>query len=994
MRLPAPKIDPRTAPDIFGQVVELIEQNLAGVDPESDWKVFCPDKGTSGALIKIFARFAELITDRLNRVPDKNFLAFLELLGASLLAPRSARAPLTFSLAEGATGPAVVPAWTEVAAVTLPGDKEPAVFVTESELVVTPARLAASFTRDAASDCYADHFSLLPRSSGLGGREPVFQAASLMEHILYIAHDRIFTHPERTSITLNFTLSGQDKLNIALDVWDEGRGAWAEKQRGVITSDDVFELKALNPSQTAIEGITKGWLRARLIDKITITPPKTPPTVIGMMFTAAFERNNRAIERAFTNSFPVDTSRGFYPFGESPLPGDTFYLKIDKDFAEAGCKVTLELTGTLEGQASPKDVIVEWGFWDGVAWGTKFEPAKVTDNTTNFTNLTGSPSRIIFTFKADPALTQVNGVEGYWVSARLLSGSYGPKAELKVEKASDNYTYRSIAAAAPRISSIKISYTTTLTKEPEAVIAYNDFTYQNREAIEDKSKFLPFRASDDKRPAFYLGFAPPANLSRMPNDKMNLYIGAAGEVDATDRPKIEWQYSTGGGNTGWQSLTAIDSTADFTVSGMLEFLAPPDFAPRSEFGMRLYWLRAVCTSGTYTRAPQVSALLLNTVMASHATRIENEVMGSSDGSKNQTFRTALNPVLEGQRLDVRELEMPSRAEQDEIRKDADEDAISVIRDETGRPLAIWVRWKQVPDFYGSGPRDRHYVLDHLAGEVRFGDGIGGKIPAAAGGNVRMTSYRTGGGQAGNRPAGAITELRTSVPYVESVTNYVASSGGAEPETTESLVERTPRMIRHGGRAVTYEDYEDLAMLASPDVARARSVRFYEKEDAGKVSLIVVPRSKGRRPVPSLEMKRRVQEFIDERKSPLVTLTVVEPDYVDVGVTVVIAPVSLEIANELKLAVLEKITGFLHPLTGGFDGEGWDFGRRPHDSDFYYLIERIAGVDHVISLTLEPPDVAKSGTPAPPNVARSETRLVASGTHAVTCAFSFGETPRP
>jgi predicted phage baseplate assembly protein len=286
------------------------------------------------------------------------------------------------------------------------------------------------------------------------------------------------------------------------------------------------------------------------------------------------------------------------------------------------------------------------------------------------------------------------------------------------------------------------------------------------------------------------------------------------------------------------------------------------------------------------------------------------------------------------------------------------------------------------------------VLDHLAGEVRFGDGISGKIPAAAGGNVRMTSYRTGGGQAGNRPAGAITELRTSVPYVESVTNYVASSGGAEAETTESLVERTPRMIRHGGRAVTYEDYEDLAMLASPDVARARSVRFYEKEDAGKVSLIVVPRSKDPRPVPSLEMKRRVQEFIDERKSPLVTLTVVEPEYVDVGVTVAIAPVSLEIANELKLAVLEKITRFLHPLTGGFDGEGWDFGRRPHDSDFYYLIERIAGVDHVISLTLEPPDVAKSGTPTPPNVARSETRLVASGTHAVTCAFSFGETPRP
>ncbi|MEN3334211.1 MAG: hypothetical protein V7641_3576 [Blastocatellia bacterium] len=979
MRQPAPKIDPRTAPDIFRQVVELINQKLAGADPGSDWVVFRPELGTSGALIKIFARFGELITDRLNRVPDKNFLAFLDLLGASLMPPRSARVPLTFSLAEGATGGAVVPAWTEVAAVAAAGEKEPAVFATESELIVTSARLTASFTRDTASDRYADHFALLPGSSGVQGQEAVFQATQAIEHILYIAHDGIFTHPgERTSITLKLTLSGEGKLNVAGEVWDAEIGDWVEKRRGEISSDEAIELKLLNPSPTAINGITKRWLRSRLID--SITPDEKLPGVSAMTFSATFERKDRDIERAFTNSFPVDTSRGFYPFGESPLPGDTFYLKIDKDFAEAGCKVTLDVTLSLVGQAPteqiPRNAAVVWRFWDGKAW-TQFAQAAFKDKTENFTKATDkTAAQIIFTFPANPVLTQVNGVEGRWVSARLETGGYGPRAELKVEKAGDNYTYRSIAAAAPRISTIKISYETTLANvEPEAVMAYNDFTYENRAAIEDKTKFVPFRASADKQPALYLGFASPANLNQMPNSKMNLYIGATGEMNATARPEIEWQYSTAEGTSRWTSLTVIDATAGFTVSGVIEFLAPPDFAPRSEFGATRYWLRAIRKSGKYSGEPQISALLLNTVMANHATRIENEVMGSSDGSTHQTLRTSLAPVLEGQRLEVRELEMPSRIEQDELKKNAGEAAISVIRDEAGRPLAIWVLWKQVADFYGSGPRDRHYVFDHLAGEVRFGDGISGMVPPTASGNIRMTSYRTGGGRRGNRSAGAITELRTSLPYVESVTNYVVSSGGAEAEAIESLVERMPRMIRHGGRAVTYEDYEDLAMLASPDVARARSVRFYDKAGVGKVTLIVVPRSADSRPVPTLEMKRRVQEFIDERKSPLVQLTVVEPEYVEVDVTVEIAPASLETANQLKLAVLERITSFLHPLTGGFEGEGWDFGRQPHDSDLYYLIEQIAGVDHVISLLM-----------TPPNLMVTESRLIASGKHVVTCRF--------
>ena len=56
-------------------------------------------------------------------------------------------------------------------------------------------------------------------------------------------------------------------------------------------------------------------------------------------------------------------------------------------------------------------------------------------------------------------------------------------------------------------------------------------------------------------------------------------------------------------------------------------------------------------------------------------------------------------------------------------------------------------------------------------------------------------------------------------------NLEPARGGVDAETLASLRQRGPRAIRHHDRAVTIEDYEDLAMLASPEVARAKCVVF-------------------------------------------------------------------------------------------------------------------------------------------------------------------------
>src|SRR4029453_7448701 len=150
MSAPAPLIDTRNASDVAAQVRRLLQ----GYAPEYQADAPGTFAPLGGALIGIFARFSELIIQRLNRVPEKNFLAYLDLLGASQLPPQPARVPLTFSLAAGTMVPAVVPAGTQAAPPPGPGEKDPIIFETERELVPTPATLSSVFVRDPELDGY------------------------------------------------------------------------------------------------------------------------------------------------------------------------------------------------------------------------------------------------------------------------------------------------------------------------------------------------------------------------------------------------------------------------------------------------------------------------------------------------------------------------------------------------------------------------------------------------------------------------------------------------------------------------------------------------------------------------------------------------------------------------------------------------------------------------------------------------------------------------
>jgi baseplate J-like protein len=1033
---PAPRVDQRAAADVARDAETLIKKYAPEVlDPAAR------AKGVAAALIGVFARFAELIIERLNQAPEKNQLAYLDLLGNSLLPPQPARAPLTFSLAAGSVTDGVVPPGTQVATLPAEGETEPVVFETERELVVTAARLSAVYARVPEQDKYAFLGALVNAESPKG--IDVFGADLSIEHILYIGHDSLLGLPGLRDVTVTFAAAnpGQsDLLDVRWESWDGQM--WSSPTRvsdtarvkvgepapylvdgGVVLFQDILPIQRQKVANTESR-----WLRCRSLTAITAA--SSLPFITAVNLTATASRSEMAIESAFANNAAVDVTKDFLPFGEQPRAGDTLYLAVREAFSERGAAVTLNVTiaNSPRADGNPK---LKWEFWNGQAWfqlnpsvspvPTGLEPvgrpivpppgANFNDQTQSFTK----PGAVSFKFPVQPVATIVNGVEAFWIRVRLESGNYGQPAQyvpVAIPPPADGTAraggqpkveYQLIPETflPPSISSITVNYTLTRTNErAQTVVAYNDFTFEDFEAFAP-GQFAPFRPTRESRPALYLGFTLPRELKAFPNRKMSLFCGAdetrylekPASIPAGEKPRLLWGYMS---DRGWSHLQVRDESESLTRPGLIEFIGPADFAPGTDFGFDAYWVRAVWESGRYSLKPRLHRLLLNTIMAAHALSVKDEDLGSSDGSANQTFRTAHAPVLEGQRLEVRETQLPSAAEHLKIRTESGEDLAAVVRQAADRGREVWVRWTPVPDFYGSGSRDRHYVIESLTGEIRFGDGLSGMIPPAGSGNIRIASYRSGGGTEGNKAAGTITQLKTTVPYVEKVTNYEAASGGADAEAKDALIERGPRTIRHRGRAVTIDDYEDLAKLASTAVARAKCVPLYDLEadpgattlEAGTVSLIIVPRSSEAKPLASVGLIDRVRDYVGARKVPSARLSVVGPQYVQVDVVVEAAVTSLDGASEVELGIASTLARFLHPLSGGLDGKGWDFGRRPHKSDLYALLEAVPGVDHIRSLdaTLIDDRSGKRIAGDAIDAGLGSLFLVYSGNHEITLAF--------
>lgn len=652
-------------------------------------------------------------------------------------------------------------------------------------------------------------------------------------------------------------------------------------------------------------------------------------------------------------------------FVSPPIPAAR---NVFGDVARIALPASRDTSTEAAGEAPRLGAEVQWEYWDGSQWAA----LGVEDDLDRST-------RISFTVPPDMERTKVNEQEGLWVRVRLKKGGFGFPQKITWTDQVTNVTnvIINIVIQPPVLFDFRLGYIWQYGPfYPERALIYNDFQYEDQtEAAKLPGMiFQPFMPVRDITPALYLGFD-----RKLPVDRLNLYFDLVEQREEGQGPALLWEYWNDGN---WRELAVEDETNYLRVPGMLSFIAAEGSKMLSRFGAPLHWLRGRLKEDGPPGEPLLNAVFSNAVWAAQRQTITDDPLGASNGQPDQIFAFRQIPVLEGERIEVRELagnranvewrilameifggearvirDLEDMLGKEGAPTDVETGDLRLRRDRNKRVIEAWVRWQSRKHFFLSGPNDRHYVLDRAQGRLIFGNGERGKVPPPAAA-ILAKQYRTGGGLAGNVAARTITQLLAGIGGVETIFNPKAAEGGADAETLEAFSGRGPQTLRHRGAALLPQDYETMAKEASPAVAVARAIPCRNpnrRQVPGWVTLLIIPYSDEPRPWPSFGLREQVRKFIENRAAADLAaarhIYVTGPEYFAVDVHADIAPLDPAEAGVVEKRALAALADFFHPLRGGPEGCGWELGRDVFLSDIAAVLERVEGVDFVKELTL-------------------------------------------
>jgi len=200
-------------------------------------------------------------------------------------------------------------------------------------------------------------------------------------------------------------------------------------------------------------------------------------------------------------------------------------------------------------------------------------------------------------------------------------------------------------------------------------------------------------------------------------------------------------------------------------------------------------------------------------------------------------------------------------------------------------------------------------------ELRFGDGRYGKIPAQDA--TFLARLRVGNGAEGRVGADAIGHLVTDDPDLfTGITNPIPAVGGADPQTLTSIKLAAPRAFKRQRRAVTAEDYANLAQR-HPDVQRAVAERRWT--GSWMTMFLAVDRRGGREVDTSFETE--IRAFLEPFRLAGHDLEIEPPAYVPLDIALVVCVRSGHYAEDVEAALINRFaagrmasgpSGFFHP----------------------------------------------------------------------------------
>ena len=257
----------------------------------------------------------------------------------------------------------------------------------------------------------------------------------------------------------------------------------------------------------------------------------------------------------------------------------------------------------------------------------------------------------------------------------------------------------------------------------------------------------------------------------------------------------------------------------------------------------------------------------------------------------------------------------------------------------------------------------HYMVEtdeRRMSELRFGNGTNGRLLPQ--GSIIHAAYQVGVGTAGNIGADQLVNVQALTGAlngaVTAAINPFDVTDGRDPERIERILRNAPEAFRARQlRAVTLADYVKRAEEVS-GVARAVA-RYAWTGSWRTVRIAIDPRgfvalADARSQALWDELRPRVADHLEAVRLIGEDLELRPPRYVALEILVVLCALPAYWREDLRFVLEQEFSdgwiadgrrGFFHP-------DEWNFGESLHRSAIEGRIHRIAGVEHVVRITMK------------------------------------------
>lgn len=538
-----PLVDERDSNAVLAQVENRRPAYVPAWNP--------PEKSAGVALSQVYSRLVEAVLERLNQVPARDKLAFLDLLGFRLTPAQSSRTPIVFKLSDGAPNSAA-PKATQVAAPPPPGSSQQIVFETEEDIGVAAAKLTQVVSLWPGRDQYIDH------SAAYQAAKPfvLFHDLQLqpIPHVLYLAHSALLAFAGKAHLEVAFDLAqgASSPLDVIWEFWDsqvwrqfktfqpsclEAAEAGHDGTLG-LTRDGAVRLDAdaAQTAQTTVNGVKSYWIRGRLDQPLPPNPAQLLPLADTIRVRTLIDQGlELKVAVSFANPGPVGS---FQVVDES-----------GQDLTKTPAITTIRFT-----QTDDPSVVFE-------------------GSTTALLHFkTGKTYQIDVMYQPDPAAQGLTGTA--FATYNLATSIANVTVVVKV---------LGLLPDKALFGGKNVDVTKSFYPLGQSPVPGSAFYFKQAEIF----------SKPGARVTLYLSSIPPA-------PPLGIATGSQGPASTQVQHVVNWEYWNG---EQWtlmlQSTNSTSPSKDFTVTETIEFTVPTDMRSTKVNNDDGYWIRVRLMSGGY-----------------------------------------------------------------------------------------------------------------------------------------------------------------------------------------------------------------------------------------------------------------------------------------------------------------------------------------------------------------------------------------------------------